>query len=146
MIAFVGGLIVVVIMAFMKVKECVVSVFVEVSFGEALDKYSILKIKSVKISDQLKLEEIKKEMVSLEKVINFGDYHSFLDRLQKVNESLWDINDSRKRMIENSSFDEDFISLSVSESKLNDERFLIKQEINTFFGSSFHEQKSYDWA
>ena len=51
---------------------------IPVSLGELLDKISILEIKSIKISNESKLTNIKKELSGLKKVlknlnINFGN-------------------------------------------------------------------------
>ena len=45
---------------------------------------------------------------------------------------------------EKEEFDVEFIEHARLDAKLNDQRFLIKNEINMFFGSQIKEQKSYE--
>jgi len=42
-------------------------------------------------------------------------------------------------------FDQEYIDLTIQESKVNDERFIVKNKINIIFNSKLREQKSYKW-
>ena len=121
-------------------------IMIQVSIGEYLDKVSILMVKQKRISDFEKLKFIKNELSVLKKWDQICLFNSELDELFEINSILWDINEKRKKMIELNIFDKEFIELSIQESKINDDRFLIKKKINEKSGSDFKEQKSYNWA
>ena len=123
-----------------------IKIQLEISIGEAVDKLSILIIKKNKISCKSKLEHIQNEISSIEKSICHIDFKLSLDEIMPINEKLWEINDKRKKMIEIYELNEEFIELSIQESKINDTRFKIKQKIDIKFESYIQEQKSYNWA
>ena len=61
---------------------------IPVSLGELLDKISILEIKSIKISNESKLTNIKKELSGLKKVlenlnINFSEIKNYMRNFTK---------------------------------------------------------------
>ena len=72
---------------------------VEISNGELLDKISILELKLLKIEDEEKLVNIKKEFETLNPLVVdlFENYDSQLQNhyleLAKINGELWDIED-----------------------------------------------------
>jgi hypothetical protein len=119
---------------------------VEVSIGELIDKWTILKIKSEKILDQTKLINIKKEIehlyneiLKIEGLINDDLSENLLD----VNKNLWQVEDDLRLFELNNIFDESFISLARSVYKLNDLRASIKMKINLKYKSNFVEEKSH---
>ena len=63
--------------------------------------------------------------------------------LKKINTSLWEIEDKIRIKESLKEFDEDFIELARSVYKVNDERSLIKREINLKYNSGIVEEKSY---
>src|SRR5437773_499456 len=70
----------------------------EISYGELVDKISILQIKSERITDPNKLKNIFTELKSLlitlkNHVGNRTDIAELMQELKKVNETLWDIED-----------------------------------------------------
>jgi hypothetical protein len=113
-----------------------------ISLGEYLDKYSILSIKLEKITDFQKRKEVEKEIQDYDKKI-ISDNLNFINKLYDVNLQSWENNDLRKKKIENDDLDEDFIQMSIKESKLNDQRYLIKREIDITSNSFYKEQKNY---
>jgi hypothetical protein len=127
---------------------------IPISLGELYDKYSILLIKSEKIKDCNKLIEINKELTLLKSYIDkielnleFGLELNFINKLQqkikRVNEKLWDIEDAiRKKEVKNE-FDDVFIQLARLVYITNDERYRIKNEINKYLNSEINEIKSY---
>jgi hypothetical protein len=120
---------------------------VEVSIGEAVDKATILSIKSEKIKDSSKLININKELSYLLDVLN-RDYEikntdELFVKLKSVNENLWIIEDSIRDKEFNKEFDSVFIELARSVYITNDERFSIKKTIDSVYGSNFSEEKSY---
>jgi hypothetical protein len=119
---------------------------VEVSVGELLDKWTILKIKSEMISDCGKLMNVKKERDYLYKQILTIDgliNDDLCEYLLDTNYSLWEVEDSLRSLESKKKFDESFISLARSVYKLNDLRAEIKRKINLKYKSNFVEEKSY---
>ena len=70
--------------------------------------------------------------------------NQFLNKLQKINLKLWDIENRIRKCERLKSFDQFFIDLARSVYKFNDERSQIKLTINNEFGSSIVEVKSYE--
>lgn len=127
-------------------------ILVPVSFGELLDKISILQIKSERIGDEAKLANVRKELSALEKTwmahpAAVKDVARLRADLKEVNEQLWDIEDDIRLKEKAQAFDQDFIDLARSVYLRNDERARIKKAINLALGSAYVEEKSYqDYA
>lgn len=118
---------------------------IEVSFGEVLDKISILAIKLNQIKDEEKLKNIQKEFSSISGRVSqdsFSDPLYF--ELCKVNQKLWIVEDKLREHERLNNFNEDFINLARSVYILNDKRAALKKEINIKNGSEFIEEKSYN--
>jgi hypothetical protein len=118
-----------------------------ISIGEYIDKLSILLIKKEKINDNNKLENIKKEidfLLSKSNKFKSSDLNFWIDKIKTVNLILWEIEDQIRMKEKNKEFDQGFIDLARKVYYTNDERFLIKNEINNFFQSEIFEQKSYE--
>ena len=121
---------------------------VPVSFGEVLDKITILEIKAERISDPEKLTNIRNELAALS-----GAWDAFVrqpetvaaDRqaLKAVNEQLWQIEDEIRDQEANQDFGPRFIELARSVYVTNDRRAAIKRRINAALGSAIVEEKSY---
>lgn len=121
---------------------------VPVSYGEVLDKITILEIKSERIMDEAKLKNIRRELDELNRTwADSGLDHPELPRLKAslkaVNESLWDIEDAIRVKESRSEFDDEFIRLARSVYVENDQRAAIKKDINLLLGSDLIEEKSY---
>ena len=116
-----------------------------ISLGELIDKITILEIKSCKFSgDQLSnvLQEIntlKHILEQLPVAINTD----LIEKLRKINSSLWDIEDQIREHERARNFNSDFINLARLVYQTNDLRSSIKREINITHGSSIIEEKSY---
>ncbi len=127
-------------------------ILVPVSFGELLDKISILQIKSERIDDAAKLANIHAELSALEKTwmahpAAVKDIVRLRAELKAVNERLWDIEDNIRLQDKAQAFNEDFVALARSVYLQNDERARIKKAINLALGSGYVEEKSYkDYA
>ncbi len=124
-------------------------ILAEISAGELLDKITILEIKKEKIINEEKLENIKKELASLnetmKKSIPDQSKIQYLKKdLKKINLKLWDIEDGKRSAEKNKKFDEKFIELARNVYKFNDERAKIKLTINDILGSNIKEVKSYE--
>ena len=121
---------------------------VEVSFGEYLDKLTILQIKSERIKDPNKLINVNRELELLQKTWEQRpeskvDLSTELRQLKAVNEKLWDIEDNIRDKERNNNFDAGFIELARAVYFTNDERARIKRVINEKLGSELIEEKSY---
>lgn len=117
---------------------------IEIGIGEVVDKWTILSIKILNITDKDKLGNITKERTYLNTVIEPEILHDpLVDELLKINKSLWDVEDRLRDCERNKIFDEHFVQLARSVYILNDKRAHIKKEINIKYGSEFVEEKSY---
>ena len=117
---------------------------IEVSIGEVVDKWTILSIKFLNITDKDKLNNITKERNYLNMEISPEILHDPLtDQLLVVNKNLWDVEDRLRDCERNKVFDDHFVQLARSVYILNDKRANIKKEINIKYGSDFVEEKSY---
>lgn len=119
-----------------------------VSFGELLDKVTILQIKSERMSDAAKVTNVLRELHALQRTWNEHpasniDVSELMNQLKAVNERLWVIEDDIRIFEKKQQFDNAFIELARSVYFENDERARIKREINTALGSAFVEEKSY---
>ena len=124
-------------------------ILAEISAGELFDKITILEIKKAKILNKEKLNDIEKELVSLnETVKKFIPDQSSISKhigdLKDINLKLWAIEDEKRAAEKNKNFDEKFIELARNVYKFNDERAKIKLAINTSLGSNIKEVKSYE--
>ena len=122
---------------------------IPVSFGELIDKLTILEIKKSKITDNEKLKNIQLEFELLNKkyqtkLKDTKELQVFYDALLEVNHKPWKIEDKIRILENNKEFNEEFIDLARSVYKSNDERFAIKNEINKTFDSEIQEQKEYE--
>lgn len=122
---------------------------IEVSNGELLDKISILELKMLKIEDEEKLVNIKKEFETLNPLVIelFELYGSPLQdmylTLAKINGQLWDIEDWIRNCEREKRFDKEFVELARSVYITNDKRSLVKKDINLLTESGLVEEKSY---
>jgi len=121
---------------------------VPVSFGELLDKISILQIKSERMYDAQKLANVRHELAALEKAWGAHpaariDIAALRAELKTINEQLWELEDAVRVKEKVQSFDADFIALARSVYRYNDERARVKKQINLALGSGYIEEKSY---
>lgn len=124
-------------------------ILIPVSFGELLDKISILQIKSERITDAAKLANVRRELSALEQTwmahpAAVKDVARLRAELKAVNERLWVIEDDIRRKEKAQAFDEEFIALARSVYFENDTRARIKKDINLALGSAYVEEKSYE--
>ena len=119
-----------------------------ISLGELVDKISILIIKQKNITDETKLDHVKKELDFLQKTLmNYvqqEEINNYLENLININSKLWNIEDDIRECERKKLFDQSFIDLARSVYFTNDERAKVKNEINKNFGSELVEVKSYE--
>lgn len=120
---------------------------VPVSWGELLDKLTILEIKRARIDRPEALRNIANEDAALRaiaaEVLDIPGLTPLLDRLRRVNETLWDVEDAIREQEADARFDTGFVALARSVYKTNDERAALKRQINTLLHSEFVEEKNY---
>jgi hypothetical protein len=123
-------------------------ILVAISPGELLDKITILRIKSARMTDAAKLANVRVELAELEKTwqVAVGTQANVAEderALQAVNERLWVIEDDIRDKERAQAFDARFIELARSVYIENDERAAIKKRVNVALGSRIVEEKSY---
>ena len=108
-----------------------------------------MNIKTKKIHDSEKLNNIKKELSVLNHQASSIDVKEQalltqnIEKLQLINEELWDIENYKRECEANKDFGEKFIELSRDVHFKNDIRAKIKKEINLLTDSSVIEEKEY---
>jgi hypothetical protein len=121
---------------------------IEVSNGEILDKFSILKIKLANITDYEKIKNVEKEIEIIEPMFDSISkdlkIKDLFEMLLEVNKRLWKIEDDIREHERNKNFDEEFIQLARNVYITNDIRAIIKKEINLLSNSNIIEEKSYE--
>ena len=123
-------------------------VFVEISVGELFDKITILKIKTEKIKDEKKLNNIKIELEILQNEASKlpqtdDDLIQNIENLKKINNQLWDIENIKRELESAKDFGDNFINISRYVHFKNDERAKIKKKINDLTNSNVTEEKEY---
>ena len=124
-------------------------ILAEISVGELFDKITILNIKLKKINDPEKLKNVKTELDSLKEQsnkINLTDNETlkkYVQKLQDINEELWDIENNKRECEANKEFGDIFIKISREVHFKNDIRASIKKEINLLSDSKINEEKEY---
>jgi len=121
---------------------------IPVSWGELVDKITILEIKLDRIHDDDKQQNISRELQALQSVFDQGCEHQKIiqikAKLRAVNEQLWDIEDDIRKCEKEKDFSQRFIDLARSVYMTNDRRADLKREINTILQSELFEEKSYE--
>jgi len=121
---------------------------VEIGVGELIDKITILRIKSERMTDAVKLANVAHELKVLDHVAsNRVPQTAELSRLQaelkSVNEALWEIEDDIRAREAEADFGPEFIRLARAVYQTNDRRADLKKAINLAAGSTVIEEKSY---
>ncbi|MBB5346808.1 hypothetical protein JWG42_13360 [Desulfoprunum benzoelyticum] len=121
---------------------------VPVSWGELLDKITILEIKSERMADAVKLANVRHELQLLAGVRDRqglvpDSLAGLVAELRSVNEMLWEIEDAIRECERHQDFGERFVELARSVYFSNDRRAALKYRINRLMGSPVVEEKSY---
>lgn len=125
---------------------------IEVSNGEIIDKYTILEIKLSEIKEEKKLRNVKHEYEVLTPVVqsiyeemsNVSKLKELHANLLEVNKKLWKIEDDIRECEKAKDFGQTFIDLARAVYYTNDDRSIVKKEINVLTGSDLVEEKSYE--
>jgi hypothetical protein len=120
---------------------------VPVSWGEVIDKTTILEIKLARLAGEEARANVSRELELLRKVaapvLARDEISALVAKLKSLNESLWDIEDRIRDHERAGNFDAAFIELARSVYRTNDERGHMKRQINQALGSGLIEEKSY---
>lgn len=119
-----------------------------VSYGELIDKITILEIKSERIADAAKLANVRDELQLLDALwardpAAQTDISAERAELKRINGALWEIEDEIRLKERDQAFDARFIELARAVYHTNDERAAVKRAINLKLGSRLVEEKSY---
>ena len=118
-----------------------------ISWGELIDKITILEIKSERLTTPAALQNVQHELRLLGNVISeLAPPPRLLELkadLRAVNQRLWEIENAIRGKEAQKLFDEEFIELARSVYIINDERGRIKRNINLLLNSRIVEEKQY---
>jgi len=119
-----------------------------ISWGELIDKITILEIKRINIESTTALANINKELSYLSEIlVNSAGVSELIKdfkiQLAYVNKQLWQVEDDIRMKELNQEFDAIFIDLARRVYRLNDERAKLKKIINESLNSELVEEKSY---
>jgi hypothetical protein len=121
--------------------------YVPVSWGELLDKITILEIKTERLGGGDARANAARELELLREIAQpvtaSGQATALVARLKQLNQTLWDIEDRIRDFEREGDFGPGFVELARSVYRRNDERGAVKREINLVLGSALIEEKSY---
>jgi len=121
---------------------------VAVSWGELVDKITILEIKEQRLTSPAAVANVRNELAALTRVFaELSPVPAGLDALKRdlkaMNEALWDIENRTRAKEAAKVFDQEFIELTRSVYLNNDKRAGIKRRINELLKSGLVEEKQY---
>ena len=121
---------------------------VEVSWGELIDKITILEIKEQRLTTPAAVENVRKELAALSRALAElktapGALAALKNELKSINSALWDIENRTRAKEATKTFDQEFIELTRSVYLNNDKRARIKRQINQLLNSGLVEEKQY---
>jgi hypothetical protein len=118
---------------------------VPVSWGDLIDKITILEIKAGRLTDAAALANVRRELAALAPHEPAADPRlpALRAALAEVNAALWDIEDRIREKEARSDFGADFVELARAVYRQNDRRAALKRQISLALGSDLIEEKSY---
>jgi len=121
---------------------------IPISFGELLDRITILEIKMARIDAPDKRRNVNHQLALLEEIRALRlprepRIDALQAQLREVNETLWEIEDALRERERSASFDAAFIELARSVYVTNDRRAALKRAIDEALGGELLEEKSY---
>jgi len=124
------------------------AVTVPVSWGELIDKITILEIKRARLAGAVPRANAAAEYALLRQARDAAlppgiDIAADTKALLEVNQALWDIEDDIRARERDRDFGPEFIALARAVYTVNDRRAAIKRRLNEALGSDLVEEKSY---
>lgn len=117
---------------------------IQCSYGEIIDKLTILEIKLSKCNNEKQKINIKNEYDALKKYRRFGmEMSELYEELKVINQILWDYEDKIRIKSRLKEFDKEYISISEQIHIHNDLRYEIKKRISLLSNSYIIEEKIY---
>lgn len=115
-----------------------------VSWGELIDKITILEIKVERLRAPEAVANAQRELDLLRAALGEPDgVGAMKDALAAVNRTIWDIEDAVRAKEAAGSFDAEFVKLARGVYHNNDARSRIKRAINEKLRSAIIEEKQY---
>lgn len=122
-------------------------ILVPTSPGELIDKLTILRLKTERITDAGKLTNVRREKELLERTAGAipvtADLTALWDEMYAINAALWVIEDAVREHEKAQDFGPAFVALARAVYVTNDRRAEVKKRINLLLGSALSEEKSY---
>jgi FkbM family methyltransferase len=120
----------------------------QVSWGELIDKITILEIKEARLTSPTAITNVRRELAALTDAAQDAhrknaDLARLKAELRSINETLWDIEDRIRAKEAAKSFDREFIELARAVYFQNDKRAGLKGQINRVMNSEIVEEKQY---
>ena len=124
---------------------------IPVSWGELIDRITILEIKSERLRAEEALANVRRELALLQRLAApILETHQVVGetkmQLRVVNEKLWDVEDRLREMESARDLGSKFVELARSVYKNNDQRAALKRRINDAVPCGIVEEKSYAGA
>jgi len=120
---------------------------VEVSWGELVDKLTILEIKERRLTSSTAVANVRRELAELNAALGAlhapAEFAALKQGLAAVNEELWEIEDNIRAKEAAGAFDDKFVALARAVYQINDKRSALKREINLLLKSTLIEEKQY---
>ncbi len=113
-----------------------------------IDKLTILRLKTERITDAVKLANVRHEQSVLQataddKLTDTAGLAPLWEELYQINAKLWVIEDDIRDCERAQDFGQTFIDLARAVYITNDKRSDVKKRINQLLGSDLVEEKSY---
>ena len=121
---------------------------VPVSWGELVDKITILEIKAEQLSSESSRANVRRELERLSAIWapvakDHPEIASHKAALKHVNQTMWQIEDDIREKEAAKCFDQEFVDLARAIYRTNDERGRLKRAINVLLKSDITDEKQY---
>jgi hypothetical protein len=120
---------------------------IQISWGELIDKITILEIKEQRLLSKESIANVRNELAALmntaDRTLARKDVAALKAQLKSINETLWEVEDKIRAKEAAQSFDQEFIQLARSVYINNDRRGDLKRRINMLLNSALGEEKQY---
>lgn len=114
-----------------------------ISFGEFIDKYTIVLIKLEKVKDESKLENIRREFLAINTVYEKLPPCQHLVAMKFLNNQIWDVENIIRKYATDNYIGAEFIAGAKKTIILNDERAQLKKKIDLEYGSELIWEKEH---
>lgn len=114
------------------------------SYGEIVDKLTILEIKLSKCLDREQKKNIQNEYNNLSHHKKYDtQFIENYQELKSINMKLWDYEDKIRIKSKHKEYDQEYILIAEGIHKYNDKRYELKSELNKRYHSYIIEEKIY---